>query len=268
MANNTHTLAIIKCLSYIKKDTSSHLSFKKIHHQVQKLISCNFEHLKLSLYLIKGESVKKGILFFDLDTQHDFMRAEGSLYVPGAEGIIQNVSKARRFAFDNGYSILASTDWHDLENPEISDSPDFKDTFPPHCMAGKPGSERVGDLGKLPIDVVPLEPLSDAELHKLIDKKQFHIVIRKNEIDVFSNTNTERIIEILKPKAIIIFGVALDFCVRMALEQLLKRPGIKTYLLQDAVKGLGNIPDDEIINKFKAGGVEIISTSDLRKNIQ
>ena len=54
--------------------------------------------------------MKKGILFWDVDTQYDFMKPAGRLYVPGAEEIIDNVSKVRRFALDNGYSILADMD--------------------------------------------------------------------------------------------------------------------------------------------------------------
>jgi len=62
----------------------------------------------------------------------------------GAEDIIAKVSEVRKFALENGYSIIADIDWHSLDNKEISEAPDFKETFPPHCMAGEPGSERVG----------------------------------------------------------------------------------------------------------------------------
>jgi nicotinamidase/pyrazinamidase len=209
--------------------------------------------------------VKKGILFWDVDTQYDFMRPEGRLYVPGAEGIIDNVNKARRFALDNGYSMLASTDWHKDGNEEITNAPDFKTTFPPHSMAGKPGSERVGYLGNLPIGVVPNEPMSDTDLRKLLDKEQFHIAIRKEKLDVFANPNTTTLLEILKPKSVVVFGVALDLCVRMAVEGLIKMGGMKLYLLRDAVKTLGLNADKEVVGELKDKGVEIISVSDLNK---
>jgi nicotinamidase/pyrazinamidase len=209
--------------------------------------------------------MKNEILFWDVDTQYDFMRPEGCLYVPGAEGIIDNVNKARRFALDNGYSLLASMDWHKDGNPEISDKPDFETTFPPHCMADKPGSERVGYLGNLTIDITPNEPMSDTDLRKLLDKKQFHIVIRKEELDVFTNPNMATLIGFLKPESVVIFGVALDLCLRMAVEGLLKMGGMKLYLLKDAVKGLGIQPNDTVLEKFRQQGVEIISIHDLNK---
>jgi nicotinamidase/pyrazinamidase len=213
----------------------------------------------------KGNNMKKEAIFWDVDTQYDFMRPEGRLYVPGAEGIIDNVNKARRFALENGYSIIASADWHREGNKEISDRPDLKSTFPPHCMADKPGSQRVGYLGELPIDNVPDERMSSSELRKRFEKKQFHIVIRKEELDLFSNPNTKRILKILKPTAAVVFGVALDLCVRMAVEGLLGMGNIKVYLLRDAVKGLGLRGDDTVLEEFKNKGVELISVDDLEK---
>lgn len=64
--------------------------------------------------------------------------------------------------------ILLHIDWHSLDNKEISEAPDFKETFPPHCIAGKPGSERVGYLGKLPIEYVQIDKM-DTELFLLDD---------------------------------------------------------------------------------------------------
>jgi len=209
--------------------------------------------------------MNKGILFWDVDTQYDFMRPEGRLYVPGAEGIVDNVSKVRRFALDAGYSILADMDWHKEGNPEISDTPDFETTFPPHCMAGKPGSERVGYLGNLPIDIIPNQPVSETDLRKMTCKEQFNLVIQKETLDVFTNPNTATLVGILKPRSIVVFGVALDLCVKQTIDGLLKTGGIHLYLLRDAVKGLGVLPNDVIIKEFGEKGVEIISVADLRK---
>jgi nicotinamidase/pyrazinamidase len=209
--------------------------------------------------------MKKDVLFWDVDTQYDFMRPEGRLYVPGAEGIIENVSEARHFALENGYSIIASTDWHREGNKEISNKPDMKTAFPPHCMANKPGSERVGYIGELPIDVVPNTEMSEGDIQKLVDKKQFHIVIRKEELDVFLNPNTGTILRLLKPRKAVVFGVALDLCLRMAVEGLVKTGNIKLYVLRDAVKSLGLKGDEAVLEEFRKKGVEIVTVADLEK---
>jgi nicotinamidase/pyrazinamidase len=208
--------------------------------------------------------MKKDVLFWDVDTQYDFMRPEGRLYVSGSEAILDNVSEVRRFALDHGCSIIASADWHMKGNEEITGKPDFKTIFPPHCIAGKPGSERVGFLGNLQIDVVPNRKIETNELLKIVEKNQFHIEIKKEELDVFTNPNTREIVRILKPGLVVVFGVALDLCVRQAVEGLLGM-GVKVYLLCDVVKGLGIKRDDEVIGELSKKGVEIISLSDLEK---
>lgn len=212
--------------------------------------------------------MKKQVVFWDVDTQFDFMRPEGKLYVPGAEEIIDKVSEVRKFALENGFSIIADIDWHGMDNQEISQTPDFRETFPPHCMAGGPGSERVGYLGELPIEYVGIDKEDIETLRRLVDKDQFHVVIRKQSIDVFSNPNTDELVKLIMPEAIAVFGVALDFCVYYTLRGLAKYPNIALYLLKDVVKGLQTRPEDEILDEFKQMGVRIIKFSDLQRQLQ
>jgi nicotinamidase/pyrazinamidase len=208
------------------------------------------------------------LIFWDVDTQFDFMRPEGTLYVPGAETIIEKVSDVRKFALQNGYSIIADIDWHSLSNEEISESPDFDKTFPPHCMAGSPGSERLGYLGDVPIEYVEIDKMPAGKLKKLVEKEQFHVVIRKESIDVFDNPNTDELVELAKPEAVAVFGVALDFCVKYVLHGLAKHDGIKCILLRDVVKGLDPKTEGNIIDDLRAGGVEITDWAEFKRRLQ
>ncbi len=212
--------------------------------------------------------MKKDLLFWDVDTQFDFMNSRGNLYVPGAEEIIDNVSETRRLALDNGFSMLADIDWHSRENAEISDSPDYKQTFPPHCMAGSPGAERVGYLGKVPIEYVEIDKMPDEALRKLVDKEQFHVVIKKNSLDVFDNPNTDALVELLRPAQVVVFGVALDFCVYYALRGLIKYKVPRPAVLKDVTKGLGEKPEREIFDELGKMGVEIIELADIKRQLQ
>ncbi|MHC4691194.1 MAG: cysteine hydrolase family protein [Planctomycetota bacterium] len=209
----------------------------------------------------------KETIFWDVDTQFDFMRPEGKLYVPEAEHIIDKVSEVRKFALENGFSIIADVDWHSPDNEEISQTPDFKQTFPPHCMAGEPGSERVGYLGELPIEYIDIQEMDAGVLQEIVNKDQFHIVIRKQSVDVFSNPNTDELVELVRPGAIVVFGVALDVCVYYVLKGLNKFPGIRLSLLEDAVKGLQVRPDEEIFNELREMGVTITQLSDLKRQL-
>ena len=212
--------------------------------------------------------MKNETIFWDVDTQFDFMRPEGKLYVPGAETIIDKVSEVRRFALENGYSIVADIDWHSLDNDEISETPDYKQTFPPHCMAGEPGSERVGFLGELPIEYVGLETMDADAMRKLTGKEQFHVVIRKDTLDVFLNPNTDKLVGLINPKKVVVFGVALDFCVCCVVHGLSTFGDIKLCVLKDVVKGLEARPEQEVFDEFRRMGVEITEFGALMRNLQ
>jgi nicotinamidase/pyrazinamidase len=217
----------------------------------------------------KGSNYKTDtLIFWDVDTQFDFMKPEGALYVPGAETIIDKVSEVRKFALQNGYSMIADMDWHNSDNEEISESPDFKKTFPPHCMAGSPGSERLGYLGDVPIEYIETDKIPRDKLKKLVEKEQFHVVIRKESLNVFDNPNTGNLIESVKPEAMAVFGVALDFCVKLVLEGLAKHDGIKRILLRDVVKGLDPKTEGDILNEMQQAGVEITEFAKFKRQLQ
>lgn len=207
--------------------------------------------------------IKENTLFWDVDTQYDFMYPDRPLYVKGAETIVDTVSKIRRQALENGYSIIATSDWHSEDNPEISDSPDYKETFPPHCIAGSKGARRAGNLGDLPIQPIDTAPLSDEKLKEILDKPQFHLELHKTEFNVFSSPNALKILNILKPEKIYIFGVALDVCVYYEVNSLVKWGKSKIVLLKDAVKGLDIIPTQKVLEEFADKGVEITTSDKL-----
>lgn len=209
--------------------------------------------------------MEKRTIFWDADTQYDFMMPDGKLYMKGADRIIPAVSDVRAMALDHGCSIIASQDWHSLNNPEISAAPDYKTTFPPHCMAGTPGAARVGYLGTLPIDYIDREPHNPGELAELVQSDQFHIVIRKEAISVFSNPNTVRLFESIDPGRVVVFGVALDVCIEDTLRNLTLWPGVRLTLVKDATLGMGVRPDQEIFDELQDLGVDVAELSLLQE---
>ena len=83
------------------------------------------------------------VIFWDVDTQYDFMKADGKLYVPDAEQLIPNLKKLTDYAHGHGIRVVASADDHVREDAEISATPDWKATFPPHCLRGTPGQRKI-----------------------------------------------------------------------------------------------------------------------------
>ena len=68
---------------------------------------------------------------------------DGKLYVPDAVAITANLERLTRHARERGIPRVASVDDHTLEDSEISDTPDFRETFPPHCLHGTEGQKKI-----------------------------------------------------------------------------------------------------------------------------
>lgn len=80
-----------------------------------------------------------------VDVQNDFCEG-GSLAVSGGAAVAGAISEyvdAHHGEFDH---IVATQDWHIDPGAHFSDTPDFKDSWPPHCVAGTRGAELHPDL--------------------------------------------------------------------------------------------------------------------------
>ena len=142
------------------------------------------------------------------------------------------VSAAR----EAGIVHVASADDHELTDPEISDDPDFRNTFPPHCLRGTPGAEKVPETKQsdpFPFSLVPFPP---GLLPELIEGKRELLLLKKN-FDVFTNPNTDALLDVLDPSEIVVFGVATDVCDHAAILGFLQR-GRRVRFVEDASRGL------------------------------
>lgn len=80
-----------------------------------------------------------------VDVQNDFCEG-GSLAVKGGADVAGAISEyvdAYHGQFDH---IVATQDWHIEPGAHFSETPDFIDSWPPHCVAGTPGAELHPDL--------------------------------------------------------------------------------------------------------------------------
>lgn len=73
-----------------------------------------------------------------VDVQNDFCEG-GSLAVAGGARVAGQISEYLRDAeYD---AVVATRDFHIDPGAHFSDTPDFVDTWPPHCRVGTPGAE-------------------------------------------------------------------------------------------------------------------------------
>ncbi|MBU3912918.1 MAG: cysteine hydrolase [Nanoarchaeota archaeon] len=85
-------------------------------------------------------------VFWDVDTQYDFMKKEGALYVPDAELIRPNLKLLTDFAREKGIPIVGSVDRHfgNLEYKEREgELRRWGGPFPDHCMNHTAGQDKI-----------------------------------------------------------------------------------------------------------------------------
>src|SRR5438128_8383081 len=200
-------------------------------------------------------------IFWDVDTQVDFMEPSGKLYVPGAKEIAPALERLVDAARAARIVHVASADDHELSDPEISDSPDFQNTYPPHCLRGTRGAEKILETKQrdpLPLSLVPYPP---GLIPKLVEGRREILLLKKN-FNVFTNPNTDALLEALDPDEIVVFGVATDVCDDAAIRGFLRR-GRPVRFVEDAARGL----DDERVavatTAWREGGVEFTTADEV-----
>ena len=195
--------------------------------------------------------MKNKTVFVDIDTQFDFMNPKGALYVPDAEDIIDNIKKLFDYAKEHKIKILSSTDAHTVDDPE------FK-LFFPHCVKDTPGNQKI-DASTCKDNIV-IENIEQDITESMLDHDQ--IIIEKQSYDIFGNTNIDKVIIQLYASDYVVFGVATDYCVKLAVLGLLRR-GYKVTLVTDAVKAVTQEGEEKSLNEMKDAGAVFITTEDI-----
>jgi len=195
-------------------------------------------------------------LLWDVDTQVDFMLPKGRLYVPGAEETAPAMGRLVGAARATGLVHVASADDHELSDSEISREPDFSTTYPPHCLRGTRGARKVPETEQ--VEPVPLG-LSAVPGDYLVGRE---FLLLKKHFDVFTNPHAERLIELLDPDEILVFGVATDVCDDAAIRGMLQR-GRRVRFVEDAARGLDEARTARCLTAWREGGVEFSTVDEV-----
>lgn len=203
-------------------------------------------------------------IFWDVDTQVDFMHSAGKLYVPGAESIIPNLKRLTDYAHEHGIRIVASADDHVDGHRELSDTPDFRETFPPHCMHGTEGQAKIRETSLANPLVVDPRAQGAGALRDKVRAHQGDVLITKEWFDVFTNPNTEAVVDALRPRTIVLYGVATDVCNKYALEGLIERyPEVRLFAVQDAMKAIDPAMQEHLLKQWGEEGVRVVDTDEI-----
>ena len=212
--------------------------------------------------------MSRSMIFWDVDTQRDFMESSGALYVPGAEEIVANLYRLSETTREQSIPIVADADDHHVSDLEISLEPDYQTTFPPHCMHGTRGAGRIAATEQHWTLELGHEERSTADLRRGVETTWPRLLLRKKQLDVFSNPNTDAVLDLLRPERIVIYGVALDFCVRHVVEGLLARSHTDLVILTDATKAICPERADLLLGRWSARGVRLETTESFLRGLE
>jgi nicotinamidase/pyrazinamidase len=200
-------------------------------------------------------------ILWDVDTQVDFMEPGGKLYVPGAAEIAPALERLVDAARSAQLLHVASADDHELTDPEISDAPDLQNTYPPHCLRGTRGAEKILETKQrdpLPLSLVPYPP---GLLSRLIQGRREILLLKKN-FDVFTNPNTDALLTALDPSEILVCGVATDVCDDAAIRGFVQR-GRRVAFVEDAARGLDEARVAACTAAWREAGVEFTTAEEV-----
>jgi nicotinamidase/pyrazinamidase len=182
------------------------------------------------------------------------MDPRGKLYVPGARELIQVLQELFVHARQSGIPVLSSVDDHAENDPEFTD-------WPPHCINGTPGQ------AKLPITLLPtaltLEPTEQLvePVTSLLDRHQ-QLVFPKPTLDAFDNPHFAAAVEAMESAEYVVFGVATDYCVRLAAKGLLER-GRSVIMIRDAIRAVSDDTARAACAKLSALGAKWAESSEI-----
>ncbi|WP_367131734.1 isochorismatase family protein [Saccharothrix sp. HUAS TT1] len=178
-----------------------------------------------------------------VDVQNDFCEG-GSLAVTGGAAVAAAISA--HVASSSYDHVVATRDYHVDPGSHFSETPDFVDSWPVHCVAGTAG----------------------ASFHPELDVTAVEAVFSKGEYAAAysgfegASGGGERLVEWLRARGVEqvdVVGIATDHCVRAtALDAV--GAGFATTVLLDLTAGVARATVDSALARLGEAGVTLAGT--------
>ena len=181
-----------------------------------------------------------------VDVQNDFCEG-GSLAVSGGVEVARGV---RQLLVDGNYEhAVATRDHHIDPGPHFSDTPDYVDSWPRHCVVGTPG--------------VSLHPdLDTSRIEAVFDKGEYAAAYSGFE-GVSEGVPLADWLRSRDVDTVEIVGIATDHCVRAtALDAA--RNGFATTVRLDLTAGVAAATVTGALDALRAAGVELVGEPIVR----
>ncbi len=198
-----------------------------------------------------------------VDLQNDFCPG-GSLAVNEGDQIISLINRMQ----DQFDLVVATQDWHPNNHMSFASNQGKRVgekvklggleqvLWPNHCVQGAKGAELVDALDTANIDKI-FRKGTDPQIDSY---SGFHDNGHKKSTGLGDYLKSKGVREVY------VVGLATDYCVKFtALDAV--QMGFKTYLIEDAARGVNLNPDDvsNAIEEMKQAGIHIIQSKDVLK---
>ena len=196
--------------------------------------------------------VSRSVVFWEVDTQADFMLPGGKLYVPGAERLLPNIRRLTDAARQGRVFLVSHGGYHTKDDPEFQ-------TFTPHCIKGTEGAAFVPEALTDKVVTVPNE--ATATLPRDFAHCQ-QILLEKQTLDIFQSRHVGKLVERFSEDIeFVVFGVVTEYCVRFAAKGLLDR-GRRVSVVQDAIETLKAEDGERTVAELQGMGARFFNTDD------
>jgi len=203
-------------------------------------------------------------IFYDVDTQRDFLMPDGKVHMPGAEKIIPMLAAITDLAHETGVRIVCSVDHHVLGDPLLKSG---GGPYPDHCIVGTPGEQKIDETA--PRNPLYLEnrQYSPHEIQRILDHKG-EIIFDRYQFETFvRNAHVRAILRLLlQPISdVVIYGVYTEVCVDRVITELIGL-GPKLHLVKDAI-ATSSSDRAGFFEKWTQQGAQLITFEELRIRI-
>ena len=176
-----------------------------------------------------------------VDVQNDFCEG-GSLAVVGGQSVVSKINAllATRHGYDH---IVATQDCHIDPGSHFSDTPDFIDSWPPHCVAGSQGAEFHPDL-------------HTGQIEEVFRKGAYAAAYSGFEGSA-DGVGLAQWLQARGVDEVDVVGIATDYCVKAtALDAA--AAGFTTRVLVDLTAGVSADSSAAALEDMREAGVELI----------
>ncbi|MER7856095.1 isochorismatase family protein [Streptomyces bacillaris] len=181
-----------------------------------------------------------------VDVQNDFCEG-GSLAVAGGADVAAAITDLIGAAQPGYRHVVATRDHHVDPGDHFSETPDFVDSWPVHCVAGTEG------VGFHP-NFAPA--VASGAIEAVFDKGAYSAAYSGFE---GADENGTTLVQWLRDRSVTevdVAGIATDHCVRAtALDAA--REGFVTHVLLDLTAGVAPATTEKALDELRAAGVKL-----------